>query len=392
MKRPLILVSDFFGSLKARGIPAYVRDLEAAITDVAEVRPLRAPAWFRRAPNGVQNLAMVLHEQIVVPWVAWTSRADLVVFPYNSASFLCSWLSQRSLCVMHDLIPYRRRHRRASLAYLYLLATTAWHTRRGCAVAGVSPYTMRLLGAVARFRDVPRLYMPNCFAATPVPKPAGTPDHRVTLISGHSRTKDLAGALDLWGRCWAASTGAGQAVRLGSGQAGHEAAPALDVVGFGDGADLGRVMVKRWRARSSRPDGLASLEVKVHDLLPADVLQSLLARSAVVWAHSRAEGFGRTVVEGRMVGRPVVMSRLAVFRPFGDAWTWAYRNDDAEAFALAMHQAFACQGRSGPYDVPGALRQQVCDVITSLVAAVAADADPGRAAATAIAQPREDRR
>jgi glycosyltransferase involved in cell wall biosynthesis len=346
-----VLIADFFGSIKARGIPAYVKDLELLAAEVAVVRVLRAPVAMRRLPTTLQNLLMVAHEQLVVPLVALFWRPHLIVFPYNSASLLCS-LSSRSVCVIHDLIPYRRRYRRWSPAFLYLLATTSWHAAWRRRVAGVSPYTMRLLRQVRRFQRCPICYLPNCFLTMKAQLGSGQVTRRITLVSGHSRNKDFAGAL-----------------RLYDAFVRHAADPdpvGLDVVGFGDQSTLAVQTVA-----ALAQQGMHLRGVQIHALLPRAELDSMLRTNAVTWAHSTAEGFGRVVVEGRMAGRPVVMSRLAVFRPFQDDATFAYSNSSAGSFCDALMRALRQPAQRTAYTVVANLQEQARTALHTLLEAPA---------------------
>ena len=267
---------------------------------------------------------MVLHEQFVVPFHALVRRPDLIVFPYNSCSVLLS-LSPRTVCVIHDLIPYRPQNRGSALAFAYVACTARWHARLGRRFVAVSPFTARTLRALPRFRGAPVITVPNCFtAAPPASDPASlpAPRRRVTLISGVGPNKDFARALELM---------AAAESRMGG--------LAFDVVGFGSDHPRATAMVEEARGR-----GLRLPELIVHPLLPRAELDAMLAANAVTWAHSRAEGFGRVVVEGRLAGRPVVMSRLPVFRTLADPFTFTYANGDADAFV---------SGADGRADRPG---------------------------------------
>jgi hypothetical protein len=355
MDKPVILIADFFGSTKARGIPAYVRDLVTVASDVASVRCLRAPAWVKPLPNPLQNLLMVLHEQLVVPAVALFTRADLIVFPYNSASFLCS-LTRRSVCIIHDLVPYRRLFRKRGMVCAYLFATTQWHAWLGGRFAAVSPYTMRVMQHVSRFRGSSITYLPNSFASVGlVPAHAQAPVRGITLVSGIGSNKDFLGALALYA-AW-------HALHFPPGADTDVETPVLEVVGFGEHAAAGRKMLET--AAREHPEALA--RVTVHDMLPQATLNQLMQTSAVIWAHTRAEGFGRVVVEGRIAARPVVMSRLAVFRPFRDPCTFSYLNGDVASFSKAMQEALDADGACPPYGIVAHLRRDMKQGLHSLL-------------------------
>jgi glycosyltransferase involved in cell wall biosynthesis len=342
-----VLFADFFGTVKERGIAAYVRDLEAVAAPMAEVTTLRAPDWVKRRPQGVQNLLMVLHEQVVVPIHALIRRPDLIVFPYNSCSVLLS-LSRRTVCVIHDLIPYRPANRGSALAFAYVAGTARWHARLGRRFVAVSPFTARTLKALPRFRRAPVVTIPNCFmTAPPATDPAAlpAPKRRVTLISGVGPNKDFARAIELM-----AAAGS------------HSAGVAFDVVGFGPEHPRAAAMIEDARGR-----GVGLPEIAVHALLPRAELDAMLAANAVTWAHTRAEGFGRVVVEGRQAGRPVVMSRLPVFRALSDPFTFSYANDDADAFVAALARAMAAS--VAPYRLLDTLRAEARAGFAELLAA-----------------------
>jgi hypothetical protein len=334
-----IVVADFFGTVKERGIAAYVRDFATIAEPVVSVQLLQAPHWVRRRSTAVQNILLVLHEQIVVPLHVLFSRPDLIVFPYNSCSVLLS-LSPRTVCVIHDLIPYRARTRASGLAYSYVACTARWHAWLRRRFVAVSPFTARTLRALPRFRRSPIIYVPNCFSTMARVEPAGTParsERRVTLISGIGPNKAFAEAIDLMADTLADPRLEGLA---------------FDVVGFGP--DHGRAEALIADARSS---SRLLPPITVHPLLPRARLDAMLAANAVTWAHSHAEGFGRAVVEGRLAGRPVVMSRLAVFQALRDRYTFAYRNTDPSQFRQALADAVAASDTVGPYELIDQLRR-----------------------------------
>lgn len=347
--RPRVLIADFFGTIKERGIAAYVRDLEAIAAPMADTVVLRAPAWVRRQRQPVQNLLMALHEQLVVPLHALRHRPDLILFPYNSSSFLLS-LSSRTVCVIHDLIPYRRRNRGSWLSFAYVACSARWHARLGRRFVAVSSFTARTLRAVPRFDASPIVTIPNCFTALPPRAPLSPVAlrRRVTLISGVGPNKAFAQALDLMEQAAAHPALAGVA---------------FDVIGFGDEHGRAVAMIEAARAAGRRLPPTA-----VHPLLPRADLDALIARNAVTWAHSLAEGFGRVVVEGRAAGRPVVMSRLPVFRALRDDYTFLYSNRDRDSFCRALDDALAASTQARPYYLVAELRADAARGFAQLLA------------------------
>lgn len=335
----MILFADFFGSVKERGIAAYVRDLEALAAPMADTVMLRAPGWVARLSPGVQNLLLVLHEQIVVPAYALWRRPDLIVYPYNASSFVLA-LSDRTVCVVHDLIPYQAKTRRSGFALAYVACTARWHALLGRRLVAVSPFTKRSMRALPWFRKRPILVIPNSFASLREVRAAeGPPAHRrVTLISGSGPNKAFAQAIALMAAAAADPRFSGVG---------------FDVVGFGDDHAEAEATIAAARAR-----GLTLPDVTVHPLLPRATLDRMIADNAAMWAHSLAEGFGRAVVEGRMAGRPVVMSRLPVFRPLADPFTLAYHNEDSAEFCAALADALAAAAEPRPYRIVDDLRAE----------------------------------
>ena len=338
-QRKTVLFADFFGSVKERGIAAYVRDLEALCEPMADTIMLRAPAWVARRSPSVQNLLLVLHEQLFVPLYAAWRRPDLIVYPYNASSFVLA-LSRRTVCVVHDLIPYQARTRRSRFALAYVACTARWHGALGRRLVAVSPFTARAMRTLPRFRSRPILVIPNSFASLRGASVAEGPPtrRRVTLISGSGPNKAFARAVALMAEAASDPRFAG----LG-----------FDVVGFGDDHAMAEAIVA-----AARAGAMALPPITVHPLLPREALDRLIADNAAMWAHSLAEGFGRAVVEGRMAGRPVVMSRLPVFRPLADAYTFAYHNGDGAEFRDALATALDASAEPRPYRIVDALRAE----------------------------------
>lgn len=290
-----ILVFNFFAGLKPRGIPVYARELEACFQRIGVAhRELRAPTWMARMPPFIQSLFFVLFEQLLAPLVGRWQGCCLTVYPYNSGSVLDAWAG-RSVMVIHDLIPNRRDSR--GLAARYIQACQAWHAWLGRPIATVSRHTMRQLERIRRFRQCDKYLWANPFYAFEAALVNSAVHHRqrggqrsvVLLCSGTGANKDFRGALRLL--------------------RGLPPAVALDVrvLGFGDHAHLAEHrldLVPPHRRQHITVLGRLSLAETVAEFVNADL----------VWVHSRAEGFGRPVMEARMCGRPVVASDIGAFR------------------------------------------------------------------------------
>ena len=214
----------------------------------------------------------------------------------------------------------------------------------------VSPFTARALKALPRFAGSRITIIPNSFTALPVDgaSPASpVPRPRVTLVSGVGPNKAFAQALALMAEAAADERLAG----LG-----------FDVVGSGPEHARPTALSAAARAR-----GLALPQITVHGLLPRAELDALIAGNAVTWAHSLAEGFGRVVVEGRAAGRPVVMSRLPVFRALSDQFTFSYRNTAPAEFRQALRDALDASGVARPYRLVARLRAEAAAGLRELL-------------------------
>lgn len=336
--RPVrVLVFNFFGGIKARGIPVYAAELEECFRRLGvEHVELRAPAWLARAPTLLQNVCYVLFEQVVAPLVGRWRRTALTVYPYNACS-LFDTLAGRAVMVVHDLIPNRRDS--GGAAAKYIRVCQAWHARLGRPVATVSRHTLRQLQRLDQFRCCPLYLWANPFYAfegalerrrSPCDAPDAPPQRRrsVLLCSGLGANKDYRGALRL--------------LR----QLPDDVDVDVRVLGFGDDAALAE------RALALLPPHRRA-GVRVLPRLTLDGIVQAFCCADLVWVHSRAEGFGRPVVEARMSGRPVLATDIGAFRPLrrlnhvhlykDAAFVEAFRTALAEA---ASHTITAASARS----------------------------------------------
>lgn len=289
-----ILVFNFFGSVMDRGIPQYTRDIgEAMRRRGHETVELACPRLCRRLPRAIRNLLFVVFEQLVAPAMRVFRGCAVTVYPYNSAGVIDALIG-RSVLVIHDLMPNARSN--TSLAARYIRVTQAVQRSLARPVCAASEHTLAQLRRIARFSGCPLYLWSNPFyqfehalaesnfesaASTAGPK-------RILLCSGLAQNKDYAGALRLFAR----------SRRLRDAR--------LYVIGFGDDAHLARRRVARLPAEVSRRI------VILPRLSLADVAVQYL-RSDVVWVHSHNEGFGRSIIEGRLSGRPVMASRIRAF-------------------------------------------------------------------------------
>lgn len=314
MKR--VLVFNFFAGVMERGIPLYAQNLAECMRRIGmDPIEMRCPAWLRRWPRPVQNVAFVLFEQIVAPIMGLLRGCSLVVYPYNSVSIVDSLLG-RAVLVVHDLIPNRRHN----LAARYICVTQTLHRWVGGHVCAASEHTLTHLRRLAAFKRCALTLWANPFysfesalawRAPMIQKPIGGPP-RVLLCSGIGRYKDYSGALRLFARSEAL--------------AGAE----LRIMGFGDDARLALRRVQRL------PEHVRSRITVLGRLTLKDLITEYVCAD-VVWVHSKKEGFGRCIVEGRLSGRPVVASDIGAFRKFLPFGVQLYRR---ERFDDVISRAF----------------------------------------------------
>jgi glycosyltransferase involved in cell wall biosynthesis len=291
-----VLVFNFFNGIKERGIPLYARELETCLRRIGvSYRELACPRWARRLPGPVLNLLFVWYEQVVAPLSARLLRCQVTVYPYNSCSVIDA-IAGRSFLVVHDLIPNNRTSR--GLAALYVRTTQWVHCLLRRPVCAVSPHVLKALGRLRRFRECPLHLWSNPFyafekaaLAAARPEALGDGPPVILLCTGVGANKDFSGALRLFG----------------SSASLHDAR--LRVVGFGHAAYLARRRVKALDA------GVAE-RVVVLGLLSIDDLVLEYSASSAVWVHSSKEGFGRSIIEGRLSARPVIASDIVAFRKF----------------------------------------------------------------------------
>jgi glycosyltransferase involved in cell wall biosynthesis len=330
MKR--VLVFNFFAGVIERGIPLYTQNLAECMRRVGfDPVEIRCPAWLSRSPRWVRNVAFVVCEQIVAPILGLTRGCSLAVYPYNSVSIVDSLLG-RAVMVVHDLIPNRRHN----LAARYICVAQTVHRWIGGRVCAASEHTLTHLRRLPAFKGCPLALWSNPFYSfeselawrtVSTPRNDGGPT-RVLLCSGMGRYKDYSGALRLFARS--------AALRNAE----------LRVVGFGGDAELAMRRVRRLP-----PDVRRRITV-LPRLTLTDLITEYVA-SDVVWVHSKKEGFGRCIVEGRLSGRPVVASDIGAFRKFLPFGVHLYRRDGFDAaVARALEHGPTLHLRPVDYHAP----------------------------------------
>ena len=317
MKR--VLIFNFFDGVMDRGIPLYAHGIAECMRRIGlEPIELRCPRSLRWLPRVLRNALFVLFEQLVAPTLRGMRRCAFTVYPYNSAGLIDAMLG-RSVIVVHDLIGNGRGN--SAVAARYIRYTQAVHRAFARPVCAASAHTLAHLRRLPAFQGCMLKLWPNPFYAFEAALARCTVRAtrrrhrplRVLLCSGMGDNKDYAGALALF--------------RNSLVLEGSE----LRIVGFGDDANLAE------RRTSHLPDGVRK-RITVLPRLGLDELVAEYTGSDLVWVHSRKEGFGRSVIEALLSGRPVLASNIAAFRKLMGPGVYLYgkgRFDAGAAHALS---------------------------------------------------------
>lgn len=293
-----ILVNNFFHGVLQRGIPIYTENLCIALRQQGcQVEEWRCPTWLHRVPRGLLNVLFVLFEQCLMPIRGLLY--DKVVYPYNTVALLGAG-QRRSLLVVHDFIPNRRRD--TSLAARYVKTCQYLYAAMAGEVAYVSRTTARVAQLAGLFRRSRAYLFPNAFwtfrQAYHGPQPA--PHEAVLLCSGSGSNKDLAGALALYR------------------DSGMWQRYPLYILGLaGDSTPLA-ASLQRWPELAARLTVLPRLD-------NAEVVRHYL-QAPLVWVHSRREGYGRSIAEAKLCAKPVLASRIPPFVQQKDDTVFLYAN------------------------------------------------------------------
>jgi glycosyltransferase involved in cell wall biosynthesis len=290
-----VLIFNFFSGVKERGIPLYASELSACMRRLGvDHVELTCPAGLRRLHPTFQNVCFVFFEQLVAPIIAGIQRCSVVIYPYNSCGIVDALLG-RSILVVHDLIPNARPQRQA-LASMYIRLTQAVHCSLRRPVCTGSLHTLRMLRRLPLFSRGPMYLWSNSFHAFEDVAQAIAGEGRcerktqsVLLCTGAGKNKDLAGA-----------------IRMFEASAMQHRAE-LRIVGLGDDAPLHQRRVDHWL-------GVSAGRVTVLGKLSLADIAREYRDADVVWVHSLKEGFGRPIVEARIMGRPVLANNIGAFR------------------------------------------------------------------------------
>lgn len=308
-----VLINNYYSGIAARGVIVQVDNLCTLLSELGvEYRVLRSPLLLRRLPR--QGVLFHIFEQIYVPLVG--IFYDVVIYPYNSASVF-SVLHRGSLLIVHDFIQNRPKipgYTKASAKIVRITQCIYEHSGRN--VAFITDEVKRQARWIGRFQNSRQYILPNCFAEFRNVVSANGTVHLqryLLLCSGKVPTKDLAGALNLY--------------------ASLEPALRCHLVILGLAGKSASV------ERFARDAGLDPRTITLLERITTESLKEWYEKAALVWVHSRREGFGRNIAEALLCGAPVVASKIPPFaqqakRSPGNVNL--YNNDDPQSFQSAV--------------------------------------------------------
>ena len=317
-----ILINDFIGGVLDRGIPLYVRNLIDGLREEGiRVSVVRAPRLCRALPRNLFYLIAVAVEQTVLPLIGLALRADLTLYPYNSMA-IADLFTGRGRIVVHDL---EQLNRPASPSKAYYLFCYRVIKARNAPVFTISELSRRRLAASGRFGRGSIAILPNTFyafeklvQAVPQRREAKT---SLLLCTGSTANKDLESvAADylpavLAGGCRVAILGL------------HKASDAPRLAALARFLNSGQL-----RVCGQMSDRDAAAEYQRHE---------------IVWVHSRREGFGRCVVEGRLAGSRVICTNIPEFAELRDDDVYLYK--DPSEFKSTLQGLLQNEAAIGPY-------------------------------------------
>lgn len=317
-----ILINDFIGGVLDRGIPLYVRNLiDGLQQDGIRVSVVRAPAFCRKLPRSLFYMIAVVVEQIALPLIGLCKRADITLYPYNSASII-DLLTRRGRIVVHDLEQLNRGLSPSKAYFLLCYRVIKWLDRPLFTISNLS--RQRLI-ASGLFGSGAITILPNTFFAferlLPTPPSRREAKTSILLCSGSTANKDIESLATVY---------LPQAL-----DAGYR----VSILGLHKATDAPRLAALDGYLRSGQlrfcgqlSDGEVAAEYQKHE---------------IVWVHSLREGFGRCVVEGRLAGSRVICTDIAEFAELSD--NEVYRYKDSAEFMTALDRLAGMNATIGPY-------------------------------------------
>lgn len=285
---PIVLVDGYFID-RPYGFGRYVRELlhaldqHARTVKVAVVVPRRGEAVARRLLSTIEihvrdDANFIVWEQVTLPRVARSVRADVVHFPYQSMSM--AWPRSRSVLTVHDLLHLgplpRDVGRMDQVAHVYRKADwylAAKHARAAVAVSEATAKELSRLG-------IRSTVVPNIVDSFVSGHPGdGRPPQSTYFLhrGGDAEHKNTPRVLEAFADV-------------------RRAHPDVELIIFGLGETGGAMASK------------AGPGVKFVGGVDDEALAALYRGAAAVVIPSVVEGFGLAIIEAFGFGTPVITS------------------------------------------------------------------------------------
>jgi hypothetical protein len=317
-----ILINDFIGGVLDRGIPLYVRNLIGGLREEGfEVSVVRAPSICRVLPRNVFYMIAVLVEQIALPIIGYLLRADVTLYPYNSAA-IADLFTRRGRIVVHDL---EQLNRGLSLSKFYYLACYRMLKKTRSPIFLISELTRQRIGDSGLFGQCPVVMLPNTFytferylrAIKRNPAPAKS----LLLCTGSTANKDVETLVaDHLPKALAAGF-------------------RVSVLGLHKASDAPRL--------SSLQRFIDCGQLHICGRLSDRAVARAYHSHGIVWVHALREGFGRCLVEGRLAGAHVICSDIPEFESLRDDAVHLYKN--ADQFMTTLARLVHISAPTAPY-------------------------------------------
>ncbi|MDP2502847.1 hypothetical protein BCT47_20930 [Vibrio splendidus] len=286
----MIVVNNFFKGILKRGIPIYTEELVSRVRNQGEdIIEVSCPKWARNLPPYLLNLIFILYEQVLVPCYGMYKGAYLVIYPYNSISFL-DLLTGKGKLIVHDFISFEGDKIKLSAMYVKLCITFASKLSRD--VIFISKSTKSDATKLGLFTNSNIKYLPNgffCFEDA-VKGKVKRDEGYILILTGHGENKDFRNAL----------------LTLESSDKLRKYK--VKIVGFGNHVRLAQKIIDEVGGHDAKG------RYFVYDFISFDKVLDLYANCTFVFVHSLHEGYGRAIAEAKLSRKKVICSDIPAFR------------------------------------------------------------------------------
>lgn len=298
-----VVINNFFNGVLKRGIPIYTEELTNKLRENhIDVIELKCPKKLVQSPAWFLNILFIIYEQVITPLCGFILRSKYNIYPYNSVSIL-DLFTGKAIVIIHDFISLKSSKK--NLAALYVKLCILVSSRRSRKVVYISKSTERVANKLGLFRNAVPIILPNTFYSFEYAskKTIVGDDDYILLVSGLGENKDLNTALSYY-------------FKLDISQRKK-----LKILGCGNGIDKVKSLIKH-RDEIQPIDVIGFVEL--------DDVANLYSKASVIWAHSLAEGYGRTLAEAKISRKNILCTRISSFREQADENVYFY--SDVEEF------------------------------------------------------------